>query len=82
MATLLKGDCLEVMKTLPDKSISCFICDLPYGCLQGGAGAEKAKRKEKGSADCIAGCDWDVKIDFVKSGSKSSVLRRTTTRPC
>jgi len=28
-----KGDCLEVMKTLPDKSIDCFICDLPYGCL-------------------------------------------------
>jgi site-specific DNA-methyltransferase (adenine-specific) len=30
---LLHGDCLEVMKTLPDKSIDCFICDLPYGCL-------------------------------------------------
>jgi DNA modification methylase len=29
----LKGDCLEVMKTLPDKSIDCFVCDLPYGCL-------------------------------------------------
>lgn len=30
---LLHGDCLEIMKTLPDKSIDCFICDLPYGCL-------------------------------------------------
>ena len=29
--TLFKGDCLEVMKTLPDKSIDLFICDLPYG---------------------------------------------------
>ena len=29
----LKGDCLEVMKTLPNKSIDCFVCDLPYGCL-------------------------------------------------
>jgi DNA modification methylase len=28
-----KGDCLEVMKTLPNKSIDCFVCDLPYGCL-------------------------------------------------
>lgn len=28
---LLKGDCLEVMKTLPDKSVDLFICDLPYG---------------------------------------------------
>jgi site-specific DNA-methyltransferase (adenine-specific) len=30
---LLHGDCLELMKTLPDKSIDLFICDLPYGCL-------------------------------------------------
>ena len=28
---LLKGDCLEVMKTLPDKSVDLFLCDLPYG---------------------------------------------------
>ena len=34
----IKGDCLEVMKTLPSKSIDCFVCDLPYGCLTGGAG--------------------------------------------
>ena len=33
MIQLLKGDCLEVMKTLPDKSIDLFLCDLPYGCL-------------------------------------------------
>ena len=32
----LKGDCLEVMKTLPNKSIDCFVCDLPYGCLTTG----------------------------------------------
>lgn len=25
------GDCLELMKTLPDKSVDLFICDLPYG---------------------------------------------------
>jgi site-specific DNA-methyltransferase (adenine-specific) len=30
---LLHGDCLEVMKTLPDKSVDLFLCDLPYGCL-------------------------------------------------
>ena len=28
---LHNGDCLEVMKHLPDKSVDCFICDLPYG---------------------------------------------------
>ena len=31
--TLHHGDCLELMKTLPDKSIDLFVCDLPYGCL-------------------------------------------------
>ena len=29
--SIFNGDCLELMKTLPDKSIDLFICDLPYG---------------------------------------------------
>lgn len=28
---LLKGDCLERMKEIPDKSIDLILCDLPYG---------------------------------------------------
>ena len=28
---LYKGDCLEVMKEIPDKSIDMILCDLPYG---------------------------------------------------
>jgi len=28
---LLHGDCLEVMKSIPDKSIDMILCDLPYG---------------------------------------------------
>lgn len=31
MITLLKGDCLELMKKIPDKSIDLVLCDLPYG---------------------------------------------------
>ena len=27
------GDCLELMKEIPDKSIDCIICDLPYSVL-------------------------------------------------
>jgi site-specific DNA-methyltransferase (adenine-specific) len=57
-----KGDCLEVMKTLPDKSVDLFLCDLPYGCLTGGGGKEKAKR---GDGNVIGGCAWDIKIDLV-----------------
>ena len=26
-----KGDCLEIMKEIPDKSIDLVLCDLPYG---------------------------------------------------
>ena len=28
---LLKGDCLEIMKNFPDKSVDMILCDLPYG---------------------------------------------------
>ena len=31
MIDLRKGDCLEIMKDIPDKSIDAIICDLPYG---------------------------------------------------
>lgn len=27
---LYQGDCLEIMKEIPDKSVDCIICDLPY----------------------------------------------------
>ena len=42
--TLHNGDCLEIMKGLPEKSVDLIICDLPYGCLTGGGGQEKKKR--------------------------------------
>jgi site-specific DNA-methyltransferase (adenine-specific) len=60
-ARLFHGDCLEEMKKLPDKSIDCFICDLPYGQLHPG-------RKEQDEAKWwdrpINGCPWDIKIDL------------------
>ena len=31
---LLQGDCLELMKQVPDKSIDLILCDLPYGTTQ------------------------------------------------
>lgn len=64
MATLLKGDCLKVMATLPDKSVDCFICDLPYGQLHAGRKQEGNwfDRRQNGGEGCI----WDVKIDLVE----------------
>ena len=32
--TLKQGDCLEIMKEIPDKSIDMILCDLPYGVTQ------------------------------------------------
>ena len=31
---LWNGDCLEVMKYIPNKSMDAIICDLPYGTTQ------------------------------------------------
>jgi len=56
MATLLKGDCLEIMKGLPAKSVDCFICDLPYGSLV-------PKEYEKMA---WKGVEWDNKINLVE----------------
>jgi len=28
---IVQGDCLEVMKEIPDGSIDMILCDLPYG---------------------------------------------------
>ena len=30
---LINGDCLEVMKQIPDKSIDMILCDPPYGTI-------------------------------------------------
>jgi site-specific DNA-methyltransferase (adenine-specific) len=93
MLSLLKGDCLEVMKTLPSKSIDCFVCDLPYGCLTGGAGNEKAKRNERKrfidgkdtgtilSSCVIGGCDWDVKIDLTQFWEQVKRLAKNDHTP-
>ena len=66
MATLLKGDCLELMKDLPDKSVDCFICDLPYGQLTMGKNEKARAFAGPNSKHSIAssGCAWDIKIDL------------------
>jgi site-specific DNA-methyltransferase (adenine-specific) len=67
---LLNGDCLELMATLADKSVDCFICDLPYGCL---SNARKGKRvgpltdpSNPNSNIQVVNkpCAWDVAIDL------------------
>ena len=92
MATFLKGDCLQLMKGLPDKSVDLFICDLPYGCLSGGGGKEKTKRKNIGSTasnkQCfggspggLLGVDWDIKIDLIEFWKQVKRLAKNDHTP-
>lgn len=59
---LILGDCLEKMKELPDKSVDCFVCDLPYGCLS--PKTMEFKHECPTSVKRISGCDWDIKINL------------------
>ena len=79
MATLLKGDCLKVMATLPDKSVDCFICDLPYGQLHAGRKQEGDwyDRRQNGGT----GCTWDVKIDLVEFWKQVKRLAKDAHTP-
>ncbi len=31
---VIQGDCLDIMKDIPEKSIDMILCDLPYGTTQ------------------------------------------------
>jgi len=78
--TLHNGDCLEIMKAIPDKSIDLIICDLPYGCLSGraiGASAE-AKKCFSGASN---GCSWDIKIDLDAFWKQVKRIRRSDHSP-
>ena len=68
--TLHHGDCLELMKALPDKSIDLFLCDLPYGCLsskRGGRREGELKDPNDPNSNIVVvdkPCDWDKPIDL------------------
>jgi len=82
-ANCILGDCLEVMKSLPDKSVDLFLCDLPYGCLNGGGGNEKKKRLENGNNGIIVtgGCVWDIKIDLAEFWTQVKRLCKNDKTP-
>lgn len=63
--TLYNGDCLEVMKSIADKSIDLIICDLPYGCLTTQAST----------------CSWDVKIDLEAFWTQVKRIRKSEHSP-
>jgi site-specific DNA-methyltransferase (adenine-specific) len=67
------------MKSLPDKSIDLFVCDLPFGCLTNEKGAMPTGRNTHGI--CNAGCVWDVKINLVELWREIERLCRNEHTP-
>ena len=60
MIDLKCGDCLELMKDIPNGSVDLILCDLPYGTIGGmGKGIKKYERLEKSRK-------WDKQIDTNK----------------
>jgi site-specific DNA-methyltransferase (adenine-specific) len=82
--TLHNGDCLEVMKLLPDNSVDLIICDLPYGCLTGGGITKKETAEKYGrkGTEGISGCAWDIKIDLKKFWEQVKRIRKDDHTPC
>ena len=79
--TLHNGDCLEIMKSIPDKSIDLVIADLPYGCLmRGGNGAyDRGKDSTIGNE---RGIQWDIKIDLKAFWEQVKRIRKSDHSPC
>ena len=54
--TIQLGNCYELIKDIPDKSIDCVYVDVPYLMKQGGAGtSELAKRATKNRVELMGG---------------------------
>ena len=76
---MFHGDCLEIMPTLESKSIDCFVCDLPYGCLSNKT--LEFKHECPTSVKRIKGCAWDIKIDLVKFWEQVKRLSKNDHTP-
>lgn len=78
--TLHNGDCLEIMKAIPDKSIDLIICDLPYGCLTSPKG-NPAHQKAMDNGGQMNGCAWDIKIDLEAFWKQVKRIRKSEHSP-
>jgi DNA modification methylase len=88
--TLHHGDCLEIMKSIPAKSVDLIICDLPYGCLTNQSGESKGFTRPNDSEQLrnklknfqAAGCAWDIKIDLKAFWEQVKRIRKSDHSPC
>lgn len=75
------------MKTLPNKSVDLFLCDLPYGCLNNNRVAKrvgKLKDKADPNSNIIVEnrpCKWDIKINLEEFWAQVERLAKTDNTP-
>lgn len=55
---LMQGDCLELMKEIPDDSVDLILCDPPYGNVKNGLGSGIGTAAKKGYAKT----EWDTPL--------------------
>jgi DNA modification methylase len=51
MSLLLQGDCIELMRTLPDASVDSIVTDPPYELGFMGKGWDKASKSDRGDGN-------------------------------
>lgn len=68
--TLWQGDCLELMKNIPDKSVDMILCDLLYGTTN-----NKWDKKNR-----LAGTMGTVQTDYKSKCSYCTVFANAVLR--
>jgi len=76
---LLNGDCLELMKTIPDKSVDLICCDLPYGTTDR-YGGKKIKSNRFMSWDNIIPLD-ELWVEYKRILKPNGVVCLTADQP-
>lgn len=83
---MYNGDCLQVMKELPARSVDLIICDLPYGCLSAKGNLTIYDKNVKSGKRVVGGihdaCAWDIKINLEEFWKEVKRVRKNEHSPC
>lgn len=75
---VILGDCYEVIRNIPDKSIDCIYVDIPYLHNQGGVGpSDLGKRMAKNKFELIElekGIDYKIFDEMVRVMKKTNIF--------
>ena len=78
--TIQLGDCYELIKNIPDKSIDCIYVDIPYLFQQGGTGSSrialqvKKMKEELENAKIYNGIDYSIFNEFIRVLKKINIF--------